>query len=206
MRRLKSGGIAGLRLEAVCVFCGTSAGNRSAYADAARALGTLLTARATRLVYGGGDIGLMKIVADAALAAGGEVIGVIPQTLADREVAHAGLTKLHVVQTMYERKQMMNDLSDGFIALPGGLGTLEEFFEVLSWGQLGMHAKPCGILDVDGYYEPLLALLDRAVDDGLLKVENRAMLIYETDAERLLDRMAAYEPPTVTKWIGRAEA
>ena len=195
-----------MRLEAVCVFCGTSAGNRSAYADAARALGTLLTARATRLVYGGGDIGLMKIVADAALAAGGEVIGVIPQTLADREVAHAGLTKLHVVQTMYERKQMMNDLSDGFIALPGGLGTLEEFFEVLSWGQLGMHAKPCGILDVDGYYEPLLALLDRAVDDGLLKVENRAMLIYETDAERLLDRMAAYEPPTVTKWIGRAEA
>ena len=182
----------GVRLQAVCVFCGTSAGNRPSYAEAARALGTLQAAQGTRLVYGGGDIGLMKIVADAALAAGGEVIGVIPQSLVDRESAHGGLTRLHVVQTMHERNQMMHDLSDGFIALPGGFGTLEEFFEVLTFRQIGVHAKPCGILDVEGYYEPLLALLDRAVDDGLLKPENRAMLIYETDAERLLDRMSVH--------------
>lgn len=165
----------------------------------------MLAARGIRLVYGGGNVGLMGIIADAALAAGGEVIGVIPQALADLEIEHPGLTKLHVVRTMHERKQLMHDLSDGFIALPGGLGTLEEFFEVLTWGQLGMHAKPCGVLDVDGYYAPVLALLDRAVVDGLLKAENRAMLIYETDALRLLDRMAEYSPPAVTKWIGRAE-
>ena len=195
-----------MRLESVCVFCGTSSGNRPAYADAARSLGTLLATRGTQLVYGGADIGLMGIIADAALAAGGEVIGVIPEALADREGTHAGLTARHVVSTMHERKQLMHDLSGGFIALPGGLGTLDEFFEMLTWGQLGMHAKPCGILDVDGYYAPMLALLDRAVVDGLLKAENRAMLIYETDALRLLDRMAAYEAPAVTKWIGRAEA
>lgn len=190
----------------VCVFCGSSAGTRPAYADAARELGELLARRGICLVYGGGDVGLMGVLADSALAAGGEVIGVIPRALADREVAHGGLTALHVVRTMHERKQMMHDLSDGFIALPGGLGTLEEFFEVLTWGQLGMHAKPCGILDVEGYYEPMLALLDRAVDDQLLKPENRAMLMYDTSAERLLDRMAAYEPPAVIKWIGRAES
>lgn len=194
-----------MRLEAVCVFCGSSSGNRPPYAHAARAVGTVLAARGIRLVYGGGNVGLMGIIADAALAAGGEVIGVIPQALADLEIEHPGLTKLHVVRTMHERKQLMHDLSDGFIALPGGLGTLEEFFEVLTWGQLGMHAKPCGVLDVDGYYAPVLALLDRAVVDGLLKAENRAMLIYETDALRLLDRMAEYSPPAVTKWIGRAE-
>ena len=190
----------------MCVFCGSSAGTRPAYADAARELGELLARRGICLVYGGGDVGLMGVLADSALAAGGEVIGVIPRALADREVAHGGLTKLHVVRTMHERKQMMHDLSDGFIALPGGLGTLEEFFEVVTWGQLGMHAKPCGILDVEGYYEPMLALLDRAVDDQLLKPENRAMLMYDTSAERLLDRMAAYEPPAVIKWIGRAES
>jgi uncharacterized protein (TIGR00730 family) len=194
-----------VRLRAVCVFCGSSTGARPAYADAARALGALLAGRGTRLVYGGGDVGLMGIIADAALAAGGEVIGVIPRALADLEIAHTRLTKLHVVSTMHERKQQMHDLSDGFIALPGGLGTLEEFFEVLTWGQLGMHAKPCGILDVEGYYEPMLRLLDRAVDDGLLKAENRAMLIYDTDAEQLLQRMTDYRPPTVGKWIGRAE-
>ncbi len=190
----------------VCVFCGSSSGARPAYAAAARELGELLARHGIGLVYGGGDVGLMGVLADSALAAGGEVIGVIPQALADREVAHGGLTALHVVRTMHERKQMMHDLSDGFIALPGGLGTLEEFFEVLTWGQLGMHAKPCGILDVEGYYEPLLALLDRAVDDQLLKPENRAMLIYDTSAERLLDRMAKYRAPVVTKWIGGDES
>ncbi len=190
----------------VCVFCGSSRGNRPAYARAARELGALLARRGTGLVYGGGNVGLMGIIADAALAAGGEVIGVMPQSLVEREVAHAGLTTLHVVRTMHERKQLMHDLSDAFIALPGGLGTLEEFFEVLTWGQLGMHAKPCGILDVEGYFEPMLALLDRAVDDQLVKPENRAMLIQDVTAERLLDRMAAYEPPAITKWIGRAEA
>lgn len=190
----------------MCVFCGSSGGTRPAYADAARELGELLASRGIGLVYGGGDVGLMGVLADAALAAGGDVIGVIPSALAEREVAHAGLTKLHIVRTMHERKQMMHDLSDAFVALPGGLGTLEEFFEVLTWGQLGMHAKPCGILDVEGFYEPLLALLDRAVADQLLRAENRTILIYDTGAERLLDRMAAYEAPAGAKWIGRDES
>ena len=190
----------------VCVFCGSSSGNRPAYASAACELGALLARRGIGLVYGGGNVGLMGIIADAALAAGGDVIGVMPQSLVEREVAHPGLTTLHVVRTMHERKQLMHDLSDAFIALPGGLGTLEEFFEVLTWGQLGMHAKPCGILDVEGYFEPMLVLLDRAVDDQMVKPDNRAMLIQDVAAERLLDRMAAYEPPAVTKWIGRAES
>ena len=190
----------------VCVFCGSSSGNRPAYARAARELGALLARRGIGLVYGGGNVGLMGIIADAALAAGGDVIGVMPQSLVEREVAHPGLTTLHVVRTMHERKQLMHDLSDAFIALPGGLGTLEEFFEVLTWGQLGMHAKPCAILDVEGYFEPMLVLLDRAVDDQMVKPDNRAMLIQDVAAERLLDRMAAYEPPAITKWIGRAES
>ena len=193
-------------MKRVCVFCGSSKGVRAEYTLAAKAMGQALVKRNIGLVYGGGDVGLMRVLADAALAAGGDVIGVIPSALAEREVAHAGLTKLHIVRTMHERKQMMHDLSDAFVALPGGLGTLEEFFEVLTWGQLGMHAKPCGILDVEGFYEPLLALLDRAVEDQLLRAENRTMLIYDTGAERLLDRMAAYEAPAVAKWIGRDES
>ncbi len=194
------------RITSICVFCGSSTGNRPAYASAAKELGALLAQRGIRLVYGGGNVGLMGVISDAALAAGGEVIGVIPRSLVDREVTHAGLTQLHVVRTMHERKQMMHDFSDAFVALPGGLGTLEEFFEVLTWGQLGMHAKPCGILDVDGYYEPLMALLDRAVADQFLLAENRAMLVYDTAPDRLLERLATYEPPTVAKWIGRAES
>ncbi|HEX2643195.1 MAG TPA: TIGR00730 family Rossman fold protein, partial [Thermoanaerobaculia bacterium] len=149
--------------------------------------------------------GLMGEVADAALAAGGEVIGVIPYALEAREVGHRGLTEMHVVDSMHERKARMADLSDGFLALPGGIGTLEELFEVWTWGQLGLHAKPCALLDVAGYYSPLLAFLDRTVDEGFLRPAHRAVLLVDADPEALLDRMAGFTPPAVEKWIGRGE-
>jgi uncharacterized protein (TIGR00730 family) len=189
------------RFSALCVFCGSNSGADPAYAESARRLGHLLADRGITVVYGGGRVGLMGALADAALAAGGSVVGVIPEALRRREVAHERLTELHVVQTMHERKQLMADRSDGFIAMPGGFGTFEEFCEVLTWSQLGMHAKPCGLLNVKGYFAGLLALFDHAVAEQLLQPRNRAMVIGESDPKALLDAMGQYRAPAVEKWL-----
>jgi len=179
-------------MRRICVFCGSNAGARSEYAEAARALATVLAERKLGIVYGGGNVGLMGVLADAALARGGEVIGVIPQKLVDKEVAHRGVTKLLVVETMHERKALMNDLSDAFLALPGGFGTLDEFFEVLTWAQLGFHGKPCALLNVAGYYDRMLAMLDHAVAEGLLRPAHRELVIADTDPSRMLQRLSAF--------------
>lgn len=186
-------------LKRICVFCGSNTGARPAYALAARELASLMARQRTGLVYGGGNVGLMGILADAMLEAGGEVIGVIPASLVAREVAHSGLTQLRVVQTMHERKALMNELSDAFIAMPGGFGTLDEFFEILTWSQLGIHGKPSGLLNVAGYYDDLLVMLDHAVSEKLLRPEHRALILADTDAGRLLQRLAAFSPVTEVK-------
>ena len=178
-------------LRSVCVFCGSSTGARPVYQQAAQALGRLIGRRRIDLIYGGGRVGLMGVVADACLAEGGRVIGVIPQALADKEVAHAGLTQLHVVGSMHERKFLMADLSDAFVALPGGFGTWEEFFEVLTWSQLGIQRKGCGLLNIDGYYDPLLAMVERALADGFVRVHHGALLLAGADPEQLLDRLTS---------------
>ena len=193
-------------MKSLCVFCGSSTGLRSAYADAACTLGQELVRRSLRLVYGGGNIGLMVVLADAVLAQGGDVVGVIPEALLAREVAHRGLTQLHVVRSMHERKALMADLSDGFLALPGGYGTLEEFCEVLTWAQLGLHQKPCGLLNVQGYYQPLLDLFAQAVDQGFLHAEHRALVLVAETPEEVLNRLAAYRPVPVAKWLDREES
>jgi uncharacterized protein (TIGR00730 family) len=193
-------------MKSICVFCGSSAGAVPAYAEAARALGSELVRRGLRLVYGGGNVGLMGILADAVLAGGGEVIGVIPQALLAKEVGHAGLTKLHVVASMHERKALMAELSDAFLALPGGFGTLEEFCEVLTWSQLGLHRKPCGLLNVNGYYDPLMAFFDRAVSDGFLRARHRDLVLVGTTPEEVFRHLAAYRPAPTEKWIGRDES
>jgi len=192
-------------VNSICVFCGSSPGNDPAYAEAARQLGRKLADRDTALVYGGGHVGLMGVVADAALGAGGEVIGVMPKSLVDREIGHNGLTKLHVVHSMHERKALMSKLSRGFIALPGGNGTLEEFFEVLTWAQLGEHDKPCGLLNVAGYYDPLLTVFDQMVDQGFLKREHRNLVLVEEDPSALLGKFEVHEPPKTVKWIDDSE-
>jgi len=188
-------------VKRVCVYCGSNPGNDERYAAATVALADALVAADHGLVYGGASVGLMGLVADTALAAGGEVIGVIPDDLVKREIAHEGLTKLHVVDTMTERKILMADLSDAFVALPGGFGTLDELFEVLTWSQLGIHAKPAGLLDVAGFWSQLAGFLDHAVTAGFLRPQHRAMLLVDDDPVRLLDRLAAWVPPTVTKWV-----
>jgi uncharacterized protein (TIGR00730 family) len=190
-------------MRSVCVFCGSSPGANPAYADDARRLGTILARRKIVLVYGGGNVGLMGILADAALVAGGQVIGVIPRSLLDLEVGHTGLPDLRVVESMHQRKAMMADLADAFIALPGGIGTLEELCEIVTWAQLGMHSKPCGLVDTDGYYELLLKFLDQAVQARFLRPEHRALLMRDRDPEALLERMQRYEPPILEKWIDR---
>ena len=190
----------------ICVFCGSSGGARPEYAAAAGELGAYLAHHNITLVYGGGRTGLMGVVADAVLQAGGRVIGVMPRPLVDKEVAHLGLTELRVVASMHERKAKMAELSDAFIALPGGFGTFEEFFEVLTWSQLGLHAKPCGLLDVGGYYAPLVALADQAVACGFVRAEHRANLLQATEVEPLLDALAAWKPTHREKWIGREQA
>jgi uncharacterized protein (TIGR00730 family) len=188
-------------IGSVCVFCGSSAGNDPRFAQAASEFGALLAREGITLVYGGGHVGLMGVLADAVLANGGKVIGVIPRALWDREVGHRNLTELHVVETMHDRKAMMASLADAFVALPGGLGTLEEIFEVWTWAQLGIHDKPVGFLDVDGFYAPLLAFLDHGVDAGFVRGPHRAMAIVDSDGASLLQRMGKYEPPRVAKWI-----
>ncbi|MGB7358923.1 MAG: TIGR00730 family Rossman fold protein [Mycobacterium sp.] len=178
----------------ICVFCGSSNG-RDIYVDAAREVGRTLAERGVEIVYGGARVGTMGHVADAALQAGGTVIGVIPRSLVDREIAHEKLSVLHVVDGLHERKALMGDLSDGFVALPGGAGTLEEIFEVWTWAQLELHAKPVGLLDVGGYYRHLCLFIDTMVAEGLLRLPYREMLIVESDINRLLDRYSGYEPP-----------
>jgi uncharacterized protein (TIGR00730 family) len=190
-------------MKAVCVFCGSNPGNHPAYAQAARALGAAIAQRGQTLVYGGAEVGLMGMVADAALAAGGQVVGIIPQALMDKEIGHKGLTRLEAVGSMHERKARMAELSDGFVNLPGGTGTLEEMFEVWTWGQLGFHAKPIGVLNVRGFYDPLLAFLDHQRDEGFVKPGLRATLLVDTHADALLDAMAAYVAPIVQKWVER---
>ncbi|MBI2294607.1 MAG: TIGR00730 family Rossman fold protein [Betaproteobacteria bacterium] len=190
-------------MHSVCVFCGSNVGEGEAYAEAARALARAVVKRGLRLVYGGGSVGLMGVLAEAALAAGGHVIGVTPRRLLEREVVHSGLTELHVVETMHERKALMAELSDAFIALPGGLGTLDELFEMLTWTQLGLHSKPCGALDVEGYFGRLGAFLDHAVQERFLKQEHRSMLIVEVEPDRLLDRLANEPLAEPSKWIDR---
>jgi uncharacterized protein (TIGR00730 family) len=192
-------------MNRVCVFCGSSSGVRSEYTHAAAETGALLAGRGFGLVYGGGHVGLMGVVADAALRAGGSVIGVITQALVDREVAHHGLTALNVVRTMHERKAEMASLADAFLVLPGGIGTLEEFFEVWTWGQLGEHTKPVGLVNLAGYFDDLIRFLDHAVDEELLKPKHRAMLIVADSPAAVLDAFVGYEPPAVGKWIGRNE-
>jgi uncharacterized protein (TIGR00730 family) len=185
----------------ICVFCGSNSGVRPEYAIAARALGTALVERGLGLVYGGGRVGLMGVIADQVLASGGEVIGVIPADLDRKEVAHRGVTTLQVVGSMHERKAKMAKLADGFIALPGGFGTFEEFCEVLTWAQLGFQHKPCAVLNVNGYYDALLALFDQAVAEGFVRPEHRRLVLAGTDPNELLDQLESYHPPTIDKWI-----
>ncbi len=186
-------------MRRICVFCGSNAGARSEYAEAARELAIALVGRKLGIVYGGGNVGLMGVLADAALERGGEVIGVIPQSLLDKEVGHRGVTELLVVETMHERKALMNDLSDAFIALPGGFGTFDEFFEVLTWSQLGFHGKPCALLNVAGYYDLMLAMLDHAVAERLLRPAHRELVIADIDPLRLLQRLCAFSPAPKAK-------
>ena len=193
-------------LRRVCVFCGSSAGALPEYAAAAEAFGAALARRGLELVYGGGRVGLMGRLADAVLAAGGHVIGVIPEALVARELAHQGVDELRVTASMHERKALMAELADAFVALPGGLGTLEELFEAWSWAQLGLHAKPCGWLDVQGYYASLARFLDHAAAEGFLSADCRAMLVSASEPEILLDRLSRYEPPTVQRWLRPQQA
>ena len=192
-------------IRRICVFCGSNPGSDAAYAAAARALGGLLAREGIGLVYGGGSVGLMGEVADEVLRAGGEAIGVIPHALWAREVGHRGLTDLRIVETMHERKATMADLSDAFIALPGGLGTLEEIFEIWTWSQLGLHAKPMGFLDVNGFWAPLMEFLDGAVSARFIREQHRDIALVDDDAERLLRRFEEWRPPRVEKWITREE-
>ncbi|AUN95985.1 LOG family protein [Pseudazoarcus pumilus] len=192
-------------MRSICVYCGSAPGRRPEYAAAARAFGAALARRGLGLVYGGASVGLMGAVADAAIAAGGEVVGVIPESLMKKELAHPNITELIVTRSMHERKTVMADRADGFVALPGGIGTFEELFEIWTWAQLGFHRKPCGVLNVAGYYDGLLGFLDHARDEGLLAPSVRAVLQVADDPDALLERFAAWQPPDVDRWLGRGE-
>jgi uncharacterized protein (TIGR00730 family) len=188
-------------MKSVAVYCGSSSGANPIYTEQAAAMGAALAAQNLTLVYGGGRVGLMGTIADAVLAHGGQVIGVIPDFLANKELAHLGCTELHVVSSMHERKLLMADRADAFVAMPGGYGTLEELFEVLTWGQLGLHPKPVGVLNVAGYYDHLLLALDRMRDDELLRAENRAQLLQADNPADLLAQLTNYQPAQVEKWL-----
>ncbi len=192
-------------MNRICVYCGSNPGKLPKYCEAARLLGYELASRGLGLVYGGAGIGVMGAVADAILEHGGDAIGVIPQSLATKEVAHAGLDDLFIVESMHERKAKMAELSDGFIALPGGWGTFEEIFEMLTWAQLGFHEKPCGLLNVASYYDPLFTFLENAIDQQFVKEEYRPMIIMDDKPDVLLDRFSDYRAPRVKKWIGPEE-
>jgi uncharacterized protein (TIGR00730 family) len=191
------------QMNRICVFCGTNTGSRPDYGAAARELGRILAEQGIELVYGGASVGIMGELADSVHEHGGQVTGIIPQQLMEKEAAHTGIANLIVVASMHQRKSQMADMSDGFIALPGGIGTLEGFFEILTWSQLGIHAKPSGILNVAGYFDGLTRFLDHAVKEGFLTEEHRSAIIMETDARRLLERMQAYTPPEGEKLMGR---
>jgi uncharacterized protein (TIGR00730 family) len=188
-------------MKKICVYCGSNPGRNPRFTEAAKSLGHALVARDLGLVYGGASVGIMGVVADAVLARGGEVVGVIPSALDAKEITHTGLSELHVVSSMHERKAIMSELADGFVALPGGWGTMEEIFEILTWAQLGFHQKPCGLLNESGYYDHLAAFLEQAIEQQFVKAEYRPMLMIDADAGALLDRFAGYQPPKVKKWI-----
>jgi uncharacterized protein (TIGR00730 family) len=192
-------------MKSVCVFTGSNFGARASYAAAARDLGHLLAARGMGLVYGGGRVGLMGVIAEAVLERGGHVLGVTPQSLVEKEVVHLGLSDLRVVDTMHERKALMADHADGFIAMPGGFGTLDEFFEIITWAQLGLHRKPSGFLNVDGYFDPLIRFIDHSVVEGFVRREHAASIVVSASPTELLERMATHRPPVVEKWIARAD-
>ena len=192
-------------MKRLCVFCGSSAGNDPVFAAAARELGAAIARKGGGLIYGAGNVGLMGVLADAALAAEGEVIGVIPEALVAKELAHCGLTELHIVASMHERKALMADLADGFVALPGGFGTLDEFCEILTWGQLGLHRKPCGLLNVAGFFDPFLQQVERAVTNGFVRAEHQGLFVVEAAPKKLLQRLTKFTPPKVAKWIRAAE-
>ncbi len=194
------------KLKRICVFCGSSVGARPSYREAAQRLGEFLAERGIGVVFGGGGIGLMGAVADAALAKGGEVIGVIPESLVRREIGHRGVTKLHVVETMHQRKALMADLSNAFIALPGGYGTLEEFCEAITWSQLGIQRKPCGLLNIEGYWDGLLAFLDHAVDEQFVRPENSELVLVARRPELMLERLEEWTPPAhIEKWLDKTK-
>jgi len=190
-----------MTIQSICLFCGSNKGTRAVYEQAAVELGRTLAQRDIALVYGGGNVGLMGAAADAALAAGGRVIGVIPGFLREKELAHQGLTELHVTQTMHERKALMEDLSGGFVALPGGFGTYDELFEMLTWGQLSVHSKPIGLLNVDGFFDPLLAMIRHSVAEGFVAEGNLQLFVVADNIDELLARMNAYRPAPVNKWL-----
>ena len=192
-------------IQSLCVFCGANHGKRPAYREAAHTVGELLAQREITLIYGGGNVGLMGSLADACLASGGRVVGVIPKALAEKEIAHNGLTELRVVSSMHERKALMADLADAFLTLPGGFGTWDEFCEALTWSQLGLQKKACAFLNVEGYYDALFALAERAAEDGFIRPEHRQLLLVDTDAQRLLDRLQNFKAPYVPKWVDRSE-
>lgn len=192
-------------MERICVFCGSSLGNDPEFVRAAESLGRTLAARNIRLVYGGGNIGLMGVLADAVMNAGGKVTGVIPQALVDKELAHHGITELRVVHSMHARKALMAELSEGFIALPGGFGTLEEFCEILTWAQLGLHRKPFGLLNVSGFYDHFLSFLDHVVESRLLRAQHRKLILDSADVDSLLNRLTSWKPAPFGKWIAPEE-
>ncbi|MBD9359393.1 TIGR00730 family Rossman fold protein [Methylomonas fluvii] len=190
-------------INSICIYCGSSPGRIDAYGEAAQTLAKALVSRNIRLVYGGAGIGIMGTVADQVLKLGGQAIGVIPKALAHKEVAHPNLTELHVTQSMHERKMLMAELADGFIALPGGIGTLEELFEIWTWAQLGFHQKPCGVLNVAGYYDALISFLDHVAAEQFVKPHHRDMLMVESDPQLLLERYANYQPPAIKHWVNK---
>ena len=192
-------------LNSLCIYCGSSPGRSGSYTGAAIAMAEALVSRNIHLVYGGAGIGIMGILADNVLRLGGEAIGVIPKALAHKEVAHANLTELHITQSMHERKMLMAELADGFIAMPGGIGTLEELFEIWTWAQLGIHRKPCGLLNVDGYFDSLIAFLDQVLAEQFVKPQHHAMLLVESIPDVLLDRFNSYQAPDIKHWVDKDE-
>jgi len=192
-------------MKNITVFCGSNSGFRTDYAEAARALAQIFVRQNIRLVYGGGNVGLMGIIADEVMRRGGEVVGIIPDSLDQKEVGHRGITELRVVSSMHERKALMAELADGFIAMPGGIGTFEEFFEILTWAQLGFHEKPCAVLNIAGYYDGLLALCDNAVTEGFLRPAHRQLILEDSNPEFLLEKMANLKPLRLEKWIDKEE-
>lgn len=192
-----------MKLQTVCVFCAANPGAHANYREQALAMGRFLAESARHVVYGGGRTGLMGALAEGVLSAGGSIVGVMPRHLVDREVGHTGLTELRIVDSMHARKTLLSELADGFLAMPGGIGTLEELFEIWTWGQLGLHRKPYGILNVNGYFDQMLAFLDRTVEDGFVGIENRRMLAVETDPSRLIAAMESLEPPTMRRWVDK---